>query len=153
MQAAMAGEAGRGFAVVADEVQRLAERSGNATKQIDAIVRTIRRDTVEAVRSMEASMAGVDSGAKVAENAGNALKEIEKVSNYIAELTRRIADSAGHESREAIRVNETVKSIQAITLENTRGTRATAEAVEALAALAVELRHSVAGFKLPGGKH
>jgi twitching motility protein PilJ len=151
MQAAMAGEAGRGFAVVADEVQRLAERSGNATKQIDAIVRTIRRDTVEAVRSMEASMAGVDSGAKVAENAGNALKEIEKVSNYIAELTRRIADSAGHESREAIRVNETVKSIQAITLENTRGTRATAEAVDALAALAVELRRSVAGFKLPAG--
>jgi twitching motility protein PilJ len=152
MQAAMAGEAGRGFAVVADEVQRLAERSGSATKQIDAIVRTIRRDTVEAVRSMEASMTGVDSGAMVAEHAGNALKEIEKVSNYIADLTRRIADSAGHESREAAKVNETVKSIQRITQENTRGTRATAEAVDALAALAVELRHSVAGFKLPGGR-
>jgi twitching motility protein PilJ len=151
MQAAMAGEAGRGFAVVADEVQRLAERSGNATKQIDAIVRTIRRDTTEAVRSMEASMAGVDSGANVAENAGSALKEIEKVSNYIADLTRRIADSAAHESREAIKVNETVKSIHSITQENTRGTRATAEAVEALAALAQELRHSVAGFKLPPG--
>jgi len=151
MQAAMAGEAGRGFAVVADEVQRLAERSSNATKQIDAIVRTIRRDTVEAVRSMEASMSGVDSGANVAENAGSALREIENVSNYIAELTRRIADSAGHESREAAKVNETVKTVQAITQENTRGTRATAEAVEALAALAVELRHSVAGFKLPAG--
>ncbi|MEA3278402.1 MAG: methyl-accepting chemotaxis protein [Pseudomonadota bacterium] len=35
MQAAMAGEAGRGFAVVADEVQRLAERSRDATKQIE----------------------------------------------------------------------------------------------------------------------
>jgi len=153
MQAAMAGEAGRGFAVVADEVQRLAERSGNATKQIDAIVRTIRRDTNEAVRSMEASMSGVDSGANVAENAGSALKEIENVSNYIAELTRRIADSAGHESREAAKVNETVKSIERITQENTRGTRSTAEAVEALAALAVELRHSVAGFKLPAGNN
>lgn len=149
MQAAMAGEAGRGFAVVADEVQRLAERSGNATKQIDAVVRTIRRDTNEAVRSMEASMSGVDSGAGVAENAGSALREIENVSSYIAELTRRIADSAGHESREAVQVNETVKSIQGITQESTRGSRATAEAVEALAALALELRRSVAGFKLP----
>ena len=31
-------EAGHGFSVVAEEVQRLAERSGEATKQIGAIV-------------------------------------------------------------------------------------------------------------------
>jgi hypothetical protein len=43
IQAASAGDAGRGFTVVAEEVQRLAERSAEATKQIGAIVRTIRR--------------------------------------------------------------------------------------------------------------
>jgi len=41
IQAASAGEAGRGFSVVAEEVQRLAERSGDATKQIAALVRTM----------------------------------------------------------------------------------------------------------------
>ncbi|MCU0834515.1 MAG: methyl-accepting chemotaxis protein [Chromatiaceae bacterium] len=149
MQAAMAGEAGRGFAVVADEVQRLAERSSNATKQIEALVRTIQADTSEAVSSMEASTAGVVEGANLAENAGDALREIENVSNYIADLTRRIADSAQHQSREAGNINTTVSAIQQITETNTESTRRTAQSVEALADLAVDLQRSVAGFRLP----
>jgi len=55
IQAASAGEAGRGFSVVAEEVQRLAERSGEATKQIAAIVKTIQTDTHDAVAAMEYS--------------------------------------------------------------------------------------------------
>src|SRR5947209_20599119 len=46
IQAASAGEAGRGFTVVAEEVQRLAERSGEATKHIGAIVKSIQRDKI-----------------------------------------------------------------------------------------------------------
>ena len=149
MQAAMAGEAGRGFAVVADEVQRLAERSRNATKQIEALVRTIQADTNEAVSSMEASTAGVVDGATLAENAGDALREIENVSTRIADLTRRIADSAQNQSREANKINNTVSAIQEITLRNAEGTKGTVESVELLAELAVELQGSVAGFRLP----
>jgi twitching motility protein PilJ len=149
MQAAMAGEAGRGFAVVADEVQRLAERSRNATKQIDALVRTIQADTNEAVSSMEASTAGVVEGAKLAEIAGAALQETENVSNYIAEITQRIAESAQRQAREAEGIDATVSRVQEITQRNTAGTRQTAESVEVLAELAVELQRSVAGFRLP----
>jgi len=149
MQAAMAGESGRGFAVVADEVQSLAERSRNATKQIEALVRTIQADTNEAVSSMESSTAGVVEGATLAENAGDALREIENVSTYIADLTRRIADSAQNQSKEAGKINATVTAIKEITRRNAEGTRRTAESVETLAELAVELQRSVAGFRLP----
>ena len=149
MQAAMAGEAGRGFAVVADEVQGLAERSSNATKQIEALVRTIQADTNEAVSSMEASTAGVVEGATLAENAGDALREIENVSTYIADLTRRIADSAQHQSQEAGKIDSTVTAIQEITRRNAEGTRRTADSVGTLAELAVELQQSVSGFRLP----
>lgn len=149
MQAAMAGEAGRGFAVVADEVQRLAERSRNATKQIEVLVRTIQADTNEAVSSMEASTAGVVEGANLAENAGDALREIENVSAYIAELTKRIADSSQRQSRQAAEINDTVQAIRAITEENNDGTRRSAESVEELADLASELQKSVTGFRLP----
>ena len=63
IQASMAGDAGRGFAVVADEVQRLAERSSAATKQIEALVKTIQTDTNEAVISMEQTTSEVVRGA------------------------------------------------------------------------------------------
>jgi len=149
MQAAMAGEAGRGFAVVADEVQRLAERSRNATKQIEALVRTIQADTNEAVSSMETSTAGVVEGAKLAENAGAALQETENVSNYIAELTQRIAESAQRQSLEADAIDATVTRVQEITQQSTEGTRKTAQSVQALSELAVDLQRSVAGFRLP----
>jgi twitching motility protein PilJ len=149
MQAAMAGEAGRGFAVVADEVQRLAERSSNATKQIDALVKTIQSDTNEAVTSMEASTAGVVNGAKLAENAGESLKEIETVSNYIAEMTGKISDSAMEQSEEARKVSEIMSVIQEITTQTSEGTAQTAISIGALADMADELQVSVAGFKLP----
>ena len=77
IQAASAGEAGRGFSVVAEEVQRLAERSGEATKQIGAIVKTIQADTQDAVAAMEKSTQGVVEGAKLSEAAGQALSEID----------------------------------------------------------------------------
>lgn len=149
MQAAMAGEAGRGFAVVADEVQRLAERSTNATKQIEALVKTIQADTNEAVNSMEASTSEVVSGAQLAENAGEALLEIEQVSNRIAEITRNIADSAQRQSREANNINDTMNVIKEITTQTTEGTEKTAVSIGTLAELSDELRHSVAGFHLP----
>lgn len=149
MQAAMAGEAGRGFAVVADEVQRLAERSSHATKQIEALVKTIQADTNEAVSSMEASTTGVVNGAKLAEDAGEDLMEIENVSNRIADLTRKIADSAQTQSVEAGKISNTMSVIQEITTQTSEGTGQTATSIGNLADLATELRRSVAGFRLP----
>jgi Methyl-accepting chemotaxis protein len=149
MQAAMAGEAGRGFAVVADEVQRLAERSANATKQIEALVQTIQADTKEAVSSMESSTTEVVSGAGLAEDAGAALQEIETVSQEIAEIITRLAASAQAESAEARQLNDTMGVIQEITQQTTDSSSNAAEAIGELAQKINQLRQSVAGFVLP----
>jgi twitching motility protein PilJ len=149
MQAAMAGEAGRGFAVVADEVQRLAERSGNATKQIEALVKTIQADTNEAVTSMETTTKEVVSGAQLAEDAGQALMEIEDVSNRFAEVTEQIAESAQAQSAEAAAIDDTMNVIQEITGQTLEGANQTAESIGNLTELSDELQESVSGFRLP----
>ncbi|CDH45786.1 MAG: type IV pili methyl-accepting chemotaxis transducer N-terminal domain-containing protein [Candidatus Competibacteraceae bacterium] len=149
IQASAAGDAGRGFAVVADEVQRLAERSSNATKRIETLVKTIQADTNEAVISMEKSTAEVVGGAGLAEKAGEALDEIEKVSAKLAELIDEISKSAGQVSEMASRVSTAMISINEITGQTAESSVATASAIGTLNQLAQELRQSVAGFRLP----
>ena len=149
IQASTAGDAGRGFAVVADEVQRLAERAGNATKQIEGLVNTIQADTNEAVKSMEMSTAGVVNGAAMAEDAGVALKEIESVSNELAHLIKGISDSTKQQSALAMSVSDTMNVIQEITLQTSEGTDETSTSLTALNELSSELGRSVSGFKLP----
>lgn len=150
IQAAMAGEAGRGFAVVADEVQRLAERSGNATKQIEALVKTIQTDTNEAIISMEQSTMGVVGGARLAQDAGEALREIERVSIHLAELVQSISNAARQQSAAAGNISETMNVIREIATQTSVGSNETAASIGNLADLADDLRTSVSGFKLPG---
>ena len=149
IQASMAGEAGRGFAVVADEVQRLAERSTNATKQIEVLVRTIQADTNEAVISMERSTTDVVSGALIAENAGAALDEIEQVSNQIASLVHNISGSARQQAGAAADVTRRTTRLKEIGEQTGKATSATATSIAKLSQLATELRKTVEGFALP----
>jgi twitching motility protein PilJ len=149
IQASMAGEAGRGFAVVADEVQRLAERSANATKQIEVLVSTIQSDTNEAVVSMERSTTDVVGGALLAENAGAALEEIEQVSNQIAMLVQNISGSAKDQAQAAKAVLQNVDQLQEISVETDKSAGTTSKYVSKLSALTSQLRESAAGFRLP----
>lgn len=149
IQASMAGEAGRGFAVVADEVQRLAERSTNATKQIEVLVRTIQADTNEAVISMERSTTDVVGGALLAENAGAALDEIEQVSNQIANLVQNISGSARQQAGSAADVTRRTTKLKEISDQTGKATAATAASISKLSELASQLRKTVAGFTLP----
>ncbi|HBN9568661.1 TPA: chemotaxis chemoreceptor PilJ [Pseudomonas aeruginosa] len=151
IQASMAGDAGRGFAVVADEVQRLAERSSAATKQIEALVKTIQTDTNEAVISMEQTTSEVVRGARLAQDAGVALEEIEKVSKTLAALIQNISNAARQQASSAGHISNTMNVIQEITSQTSAGTTATARSIGNLAKMASEMRNSVSGFKLPEG--
>lgn len=148
IQAAAAGDAGRGFAVVAEEVQRLAERSGEATKQIGALVKTIQRDTQDAVLAMERSTVGVVEGAKLADVAGGSLRKIRDVSGSLALIIDDIFGAAKEQAMVAEGVAQTMATILNITDKNTEGTMKVSAAVAQLNGLATDLKQSVSSFKV-----
>ncbi|MDO8312177.1 MAG: methyl-accepting chemotaxis protein [Sideroxyarcus sp.] len=148
IQAASAGEAGRGFAVVAEEVQRLAERSGEATKQIGLLVKTIQGDTQDAVAAMEKSTQGVVEGAKLSDEAGKSLQEIERSTRELTNLVNSISVSTQVQTDMAQEVATIMADILKITEQTSKGTQLTSASVAQLEGLAKELSGSVAGFKL-----
>jgi len=148
IQAASAGDAGRGFSVVAEEVQRLAERSGDATRQIAALVKAIQTDTGDAVAAMERSTQGVVQGAQLSDAAGAALVDIDRVTRELSTLVESISTQAQSEAQSANVVASNIQHIFAVTEQTGDGTRSTAQIVRELSRTAEELRQSVSRFKI-----
>jgi twitching motility protein PilJ len=137
IQAASAGEAGRGFSVVAEEVQRLAARSGDATRRIATLVKGIQGDTQDAVAAMERSTLGVVQGTRLSDAAGKALGEIDEVSRRLDELIARISEQSRSEARSANEVATNIQHIFAVTEQTGEGTRSTAQMVHELSRSAI----------------
>ncbi|PCH83235.1 MAG: chemotaxis protein [Piscirickettsiaceae bacterium] len=150
MQAAMAGEAGRGFAVVADEVQRLAERSSQATHQIEGLIKTIQSDTSEAINSMESSTSEVVLGADKIEAAGVSLTQIEETSVKLAANISALSDQAKTQSKRTREISESMGVVHGATTKSASETRETATLIGQLSGLSTLLKESVTGFTLPG---
>jgi twitching motility protein PilJ len=134
--------------VVAEEVQRLAERSGEATKQIGLLVKTIQGDTQDAVAAMEKSTQGVVEGARLSDEAGKSLQEIERSTRELTDLVNSISVSTQVQTDIAQEVATVMAEILKITEQTSKGTQLTSASVAQLEGLAKELSGSVSGFKL-----
>jgi len=78
IEAARAGETGRGFAVVADEVRQLAIRTGDATGEIESMIKQVQQDTQASVTAMETTVPQVDNGLTLTREANELLNDIQR---------------------------------------------------------------------------
>ncbi|MGD0831218.1 MAG: methyl-accepting chemotaxis protein [Terracidiphilus sp.] len=148
IEAARAGEHGRGFAVVAGEVRRLAERTSEATKEIDQTVRAIQQGTGEAVEAMRSSMSHVQSGVDSARSAGEALTSIIHGSESVQKMVTQIAAAATEQSYSTQSVSANVNEIASIIQQTASSSQHSVDACQQLALLANELTGLVGAFKV-----
>jgi len=146
IEAARAGEQGRGFAVVADEVRRLAERTTQATKEVEATIRYIQNETGRAVQVMQESKAGVAQGTRDSIKSGESLREILNQFNTVTMQIGQIATAAEEQSATSREISNNVYQITGIMQGAARANRESMSAVDQLNRLSKSLKQQISKF-------
>jgi methyl-accepting chemotaxis protein len=147
IEAAHAGDAGRGFAVVAEEVRRLADRSGEATKNVAAIVEGMVEEVKGVLNAMQAAMREVKQGRALSEQARGSLREVSTLVQDSVALASQISGASREQVQATTTVAEAMQTISNVSLESTAGANETTKAVGDLVRLSEQLNQAISRFK------
>ncbi len=112
IEAARAGEAGRGFAVVADEVRNLAQRTQQATVEIQEMITQLQASATSAVDLMEKSVVEAAEGVELVSNAGSELDGIVAQVTQINDMNFQIATASGQQSSVAEEMSHNLTNVR-----------------------------------------
>jgi len=134
VEAARAGDAGKGFAVVASEVRTLAQRSGEASKDITGLI--------------QSSTSEIEEGVKLVRSAGTVLDKIVTASRQVAATVVDISAAAGEQANGIDEMSQTVAHLDEMTQANAALAEESAASAAALADQIHTLDQLVAAFRI-----
>lgn len=143
IEAAGAGEAGKRFSVVAEEVRRLAERTIEATKQINQLISEIQRSTNNAIMATEEGSRAGDEGASLVDKVSESLRNIIALSSQTTQSAKEIHLSTQQQTSSSEQMASTISEISDISQQVVSSAKETEGAMGALNELTEKLKELV----------
>ncbi|MCC6464482.1 MAG: HAMP domain-containing protein, partial [Planctomycetes bacterium] len=138
VEAARAGDQGRGFAVVATEVRNLAQRSSQAAKEIQDLIK-------DSVGKIEAGTATVNQSGKI-------LQDISKGINEVTQLVTEVSAAAKEQASAIQEINTALTQMDQVTQQNAELVQNAARNSSGLNTQVQDMRGLVSRFQLTGGE-
>jgi len=149
IEAARAGEQGRGFAVVADEVRKLAQRTRDATQEIQSKVEALQSGVRDATAVMTKGRVQADASVAQINRTNDSLQHIVQSITSIHEVNERIAGSVEEQSTIATKINETILNISHVAEQTAYSSKNTSLEIEKVSQAAHDLNMLVTRFIVP----
>ncbi len=134
VEAARAGEQGRGFAVVASEVRTLSQRTTQAAKEIEGLIRDAAERTA--------------SGSVLVSQAGSTITEVRQSVRQVAELINEISAASREQTDGMQSVNRAITDIDRTTQQNAALVEQAAAAAESMRDQTRRLTAMVSAFSV-----
>ncbi|MEL0633909.1 methyl-accepting chemotaxis protein [Pseudoalteromonas carrageenovora] len=148
IEAARAGESGRGFAVVADEVRQLAQRTGDATGDIEKMILQVQENTQASVTAMETTVPQVENGLTLTHEANQLLNQIQQQANDSLSNVLEIVEATSSQVATVAQISSGVEEIASMSQETSQSLNNNAQKAVALADLSTTLKQYISYFKV-----
>ncbi|MES2746716.1 MAG: methyl-accepting chemotaxis protein [Bdellovibrionota bacterium] len=155
VEAARAGEHGKGFAVVAEEVGNLAQMSGNAAKDITALLdgsiekvqSIINESKTQVERIVHDNARKVESGTKIASECRDVLTDIVQGITSVSRMVETVAEASDEQARGINEINRAINQLDQVTQQNASTSEEAASASEELSAQAGNMKVAVSSLE------
>lgn len=146
IEAARAGEQGRGFAVVADEVRKLAERTSNATTEINQMSSKIGEVAQHALSGMDNVVETTRQGVKEAESAQLSIINIQNSFSEVSQVIDEISDALAQQNSAANELAGNTEHIAQMSEQNSAASKNLLQLARDLESKAAQVRSTVEKF-------